>query len=272
MMPLKTAALPPTSYTNAYLVGRDPCYLLDPGAHEPDEQRFLFDALDEQFAAGRKLAAVILSHHHPDHVGAATAVSARYRVPIWSHAITAQRLQGRVEISRHIKDGERLDLGNCPADGNPWSLEALFTPGHASGHLAFRDSHYQLLFAGDLVSTLSSMVIAPPDGNLADYLQSLKRLREVPTRMLLPSHGNATLYAAKLLDDALEHRVKRERQLLDELANGPASIDEMTARMYRGTPEVLMRFARAQVFAGLLKLQTEGRAQPLDQDRWQAPV
>jgi glyoxylase-like metal-dependent hydrolase (beta-lactamase superfamily II) len=129
-----------------------------------------------------------------------------------------------------------------------------------------------LLFAGDMVSTLSSMVIGPPDGNLTEYLHSLQRLRGLPIRVLLPSHGNATLQAHKLLDDAIEHRIKRESQLLAELANGPATIDEMTARMYRGTPEVLMRFARAQVMAGLLKLQAEGRAQPLEADRWQAPA
>jgi ribonuclease/clavin/mitogillin len=272
MIPLKTAALPPSSYTNSYLIGRDPCYLLDPGAHDAEEQRLLFDALDDQFAAGRKLAAVVLSHQHPDHIGAANAVAERYGAPIWTHPITAQTLQGRIKIARQISDGERLDLGMTPAADEAWTLEAMHTPGHAAGHLAFRDSYYHLLFAGDMVSTLSSMVIAPPDGNLSEYLCSLHRLRELPTRMLLPSHGNVTLHAKKLLDDAIEHRIKRERQLLDELANGPASIDEMTARMYRGTPETLMRFARAQVLAGLLKLQTEGRATPLDQDRWQAPV
>jgi glyoxylase-like metal-dependent hydrolase (beta-lactamase superfamily II) len=149
-------------------------------------------------------------------------------------------------------------------------LEALFTPGHASGHLAFFEPFYRLLFAGDMISTLSSMVIAPPDGHLGDYLKSLRRLRELPARLLLPSHGNVSARLIEVIDAALAHRVKRETQLLEALGSGPIGIDELTQQMYRGTPEPLMRFARAQVLAGLLKLQAEGRAHPADAERWQA--
>ena len=97
-----------------------------------------------------------------------------------------------------------------------------------------------------------------------------KRLRALPSRMLLPSHGNVSAQPTQVIDSAIEHRAKREQQLLDALAEGPAAIDELTAQLYRGTPELLMRFARAQVLAGLLKLQQENRAQPLDAERWQA--
>ncbi len=269
MLPLKTVALAPSTHTNAYFVGNGPCYLIDPGPDEPAEQARLFGVIDEQLQAGQSLTAIVLSHHHRDHVGAAVACANRFRLPIWAHARTAEKLQGRVPIARTLCDGDRLGLGPSPGDGRPWSLEVLHTPGHASGHLVFADSHYGLVFAGDMVSTLSSMVIAPPDGDLALYLQSLRRLRALPCRMLLPSHGNASTQAAQVIDAALEHRAKRERQLLDTLATGPAAIDEMTERMYRGTPEALMHFARAQVLAGLLKLQAEGIAQPVDEERWQ---
>ena len=126
-----------------------------------------------------------------------------------------------------------------------------------------------MLFAGDMVSTVTSMVIVPPDGDLSHYLQSLRRLRELPARMLLPAHGNVSARPVQVIDGALGHRAKRERQLLDALADGPAGIDDLTPRLYRGTPQPLMRFARAQLLAGLLKLQKEGRAQPLDVERWQ---
>jgi glyoxylase-like metal-dependent hydrolase (beta-lactamase superfamily II) len=169
-----------------------------------------------------------------------------------------------------LRDGDRLDLGACPAHGEAWFLEALHTPGHASGHLAFFEPYYRLLFAGDMISTLSSMVIAPPDGKLGEYLQSLRRLRALPTRMLLPSHGNVSVRPGEVIDDALAHRAKREAQLVEALKGGPAEVEELTQRLYRGTPDALMRFARAQVLAGLLKLQEEGRACPLNQRRWQA--
>ena len=269
MIPLKSVALPPSAYTNAYLVGNGPRYLIDPGADEASEQQHLFNVLDEQAQAGQTLTAIVLSHHHPDHVGAASVCAERFGVPIWAHPLTAKKLEGRIAVHRHLHDGDRLDLGSSPADGSPWHLDVLLTPGHASGHLAFVDSAYRLLFVGDMVSTLTSMVIAPPDGNLAQYLQSLRRLRAVPSRLILPSHGNVSAQPSQVIDGALEHRAKREQQLLDALTEGPTAIDEMTARLYRGTPETLMRFARAQVLAGLLKLQNEGRVKPTDAERWQ---
>ncbi len=263
MVPLKTVALPPSTHTNAYIVGNGPRYVIDPGADDADEQQRLFRLLD-----GQALTAVILTHHHADHIGAANACAQRYRCPIWAHPITAQKLAGRIAIDRHLDEGDRIDLGPCPADGRAWHLDVLHTPGHASGHIVLFEPFYRLLFVGDMVSTVTSIVIAPPDGDLADYLQSLRRLLELPSRMLLPAHGNVSARPRQVIDDAIAHRAKREQQLLDALADGPAGIDDLTARLYRGTPEALMRFAQAQVWAGLLKLKEEKRAAPTDDERW----
>src|SRR5262249_40519856 len=163
--------------------------------------------------------AVVLSHQHPDHIGAANAVAERYHLPIWAHPRTAEVVAGKIAVQRTIKDGDRLDLGSA-ADGCPWCLEAIHTPGHAAGHLAFYEPHYRLLFAGDMISTLSSIVIAPPDGDLAVYLQSLEKLRKFDTRLLLPSHGSPTVRPAAVLEEALAHRREREQQLLAALAVG----------------------------------------------------
>lgn len=269
MLPLRTVALPPSTHTNALLVGAGPRYLIDSGPDDPAEQRFLFDALDEHARAGRTLSAIVLSHHHPDHVGAAAACAARYGVPVWAHALTAERLRGRVTVNRTLGEGDRLDLGACPADGGPWALEVLHTPGHAPDHLTFFERRYGLLLAGDMVSTLTSIVVAPPDGDLAVYLASLRRLRELPARLLLPAHGNASASPCAVFDAALAHRARRERQLLDALAEGPARVEELRQRLYRGLPEALHRLAGAQVLAGLLKLRAEGRAAPDDATgRW----
>lgn len=271
MIPLRTVALPPSTHTNAFLVGNESRYLIDPGPSEPAEQDMLFSVLDEYLETHGPLTAILLSHHHPDHVGAAAVCAHRYQLPIWAHEKTAEMLLGRVDVQRLLPHGDRLELGRWPGDPEKqWHLEVLRTPGHAPGHLAFFDPLYRLLFAGDMISTVTSIVIYPPDGNLAEYLESLKRLRELYARMLLPSHGNVSAQPRQVIDAALEHRAKREKQLLEALSEEPVPLEEMTALLYRGTPEVLMRFAKAQVLAGLLKLQAEGRAKPVDAERWQA--
>jgi glyoxylase-like metal-dependent hydrolase (beta-lactamase superfamily II)/8-oxo-dGTP pyrophosphatase MutT (NUDIX family) len=259
MIPLRAATLPPTTHTNAYLVGTGPRYLIDPGCSDAGEQRRLFDVLDEHTAEGRPLSAVVLTHHHPDHFGAATAVGQRYRVPILAHEQTAARLQGRVAVDRLIADTERLDLGPRPDGGGEWHLQALLTPGHCSGHLSFYDPFYRLLFAGDIVSTMTSVLIAPPDGDLTEYLQSLRRLAELPIRLLLPAHGNPSARPRKTLQDALDHRADRERQLVEALAAGLRTVEELGPALYRGLPPHLMKYAHMQIEAGLEKLRLEGR-------------
>jgi glyoxylase-like metal-dependent hydrolase (beta-lactamase superfamily II)/8-oxo-dGTP pyrophosphatase MutT (NUDIX family) len=260
LIPLHTQALPPSSYTNAYLVGRDPAYLIDPGAFEPDEQQRLFGVLDGRIREGLRLAAVVLTHQHRDHVSAAAPCAERYRVPVWAHARTAEALRGRVNVTRLLGEGDRLELGVCPA-GDDWHLEALHTPGHTAGHLAFWEPRYRLLFTGDLVSTLSSVVIAPPEGDLIAYLASLRRLETYNCRLLLPGHGGASSTPRVTLQEALTHRAKREQQLLVALGPTPRTVAEMVPQLYRGVPAPLMRVAEQQMLAGLLKLQREGRVE-----------
>jgi ribonuclease/clavin/mitogillin len=268
MIPLRTLGLPPSTHTNAYLVGTGPMYLIDPGPTEESEQRRLFDLLDEHAHAGRRLTAVVLSHHHPDHIGAASVCAERYQTPVWAHPATAEKLKDRIIVTRMIHDGEHIDLGACPDGGGPWHLEAVHTPGHAPGHLAFYEPHYRLLFAGDMVSTISSVVIAPPEGDLTVYLQSLERLRAYDCRLLLPSHGNVSARPGETLEYCIAHRVKREKQLLEALAAGPQTIDDLAVELYKGLPAPLMHFAKLQIMAGLLKLERESKAEKGDEQEW----
>jgi glyoxylase-like metal-dependent hydrolase (beta-lactamase superfamily II)/8-oxo-dGTP pyrophosphatase MutT (NUDIX family) len=259
MIPLHCRGLPPTTHTNAYLVGDNPAYLLDPGPDDAAEQARLFDLLDERLRGGR-LGGVVLTHQHPDHVGAAAACAARYRAPVVAHPKTAAALAGRVAVDRRLEDGATLDLGRAP-HGRPWRLEALHTPGHAAGHLAFFEATYRLLFAGDMVSTMSSIIIAPPEGDLALYLESLGRLRTLPTRLLLPAHGPPSARPEAVLDERVAHRRKREAQLVEALAAGPRRVADLAQDLYRGLPAELMRLGELQTLAGLRKLQREGRAE-----------
>jgi glyoxylase-like metal-dependent hydrolase (beta-lactamase superfamily II)/8-oxo-dGTP pyrophosphatase MutT (NUDIX family) len=264
MLPLDCGGLPPTTHTNAYLVGTGPTYLLDPGPSSPEEQARLFAALD----ARPPLTAIVLTHHHPDHIGAVVATAQRYRVPVFAHPLAARALAGRIDVQREINDGDRLDLGPAPQGRGGWHLEAILTPGHAPGHLAFYEPSYKLLFAGDMVSTISSVIVAPPEGDLIVYLGSLRRLLQYPARLLLPAHGPVSARPGFVLEEALAHRAKREEQLL-ALLDEPRTVPDIAIEMYRGLPSNLMKWAELQVLAGLHKLEREGRAEP-NGETWRA--
>src|SRR5207244_12296665 len=131
--------------------------------------------------------------------GAANDCSLRSGVPGWGHAQTARLLHGKVALDRTLADGEQLQLGRCPNGSGPWRLQAIHTPGHAPGHLCFYEPRYRLLFAGDMISTITSIVIVPPEGDLSVYLSSLRRLRGLDARLLLPAHGNASADPARTI-------------------------------------------------------------------------
>jgi len=261
MVPLFCQGLAPSTHTNAYLVGTGRVYLLDPGPVDPGEQALLLGVLDDERAAGRALSAVVLTHHHPDHIGAAVVCARHAGVPILAHPRTADLLAGKVPVDRFIQPGDKLDLGPAPHGRGRWHLEALHTPGHAPGHLAFYEPSYRLLFAGDMVSMLSSVVIAPPEGDLSLYLDSLRRLQTYPIRLLLPAHGGPSARPATVLEEALAHRHKREQQLLQALKPEPRPVKELAEELYRGlSAGVVKQLAELQVLAGLQKLQRAGQA------------
>lgn len=268
LIPLQTVGLPPSNYTNAYLVGTDPCWLIDPGCKDPEEQQRLFGLLDTAQGRGQKLRGILLTHHHPDHVDAANVCASRYSVPIYGHPNTAERLKGRVQVTHLLHEGDRIELGQAPDGSGDWHLEVLFVPGHASGHVVFWEPKYRLLFGGDLISMLSSVVIAPPDGNLTQYLQSLHRLRELDCRMLFPGHGNPTTKAREVMDKCLHHRARREEQLLGCLEDRSQSVEALTEKIYQRLIPELMPLARLQVLAGLQKLEHDGKAIGERESHW----
>ena len=169
VLPVRTPTLPPATRTNCYIVGEAGRALaIDPATPHADEQA----RLDEYVAReGIVLEAVVLTHHHVDHVGDAARLAAKHGVPVWAHRETAARVAGRVQISRMIDDGERLDVG-------PSGLRAVFTPGHAPGHLCFVDAAAKAIVAGDMVASVGTIIVEPADsGDMRLYLESLRRLR-----------------------------------------------------------------------------------------------
>jgi glyoxylase-like metal-dependent hydrolase (beta-lactamase superfamily II) len=222
--------------------------VVDPGAPEEPEQERLFALLDALAAEGRPTREVWLTHVHADHVGAAGAVARRYGVPVRGHALASGRVPGAGALVP-FREG---DL----AGGR---FRVLETPGHAREHLAFLDEESGALLCGDLVSTLSTIVIDPPEGDMAEYERQLERMRALAPRTLYPAHGPAAPDGAARLAAYREHRREREALVVEALRAG-GTLEELTARAYPDVPAAVHPVAARSCLAVLLKLAGEGRA------------
>jgi glyoxylase-like metal-dependent hydrolase (beta-lactamase superfamily II) len=155
-----------------------------------------------------------------------------------------------------------VDTGLADGDVVPFGerlVQVLHTPGHRFDHLCFQLPDAQVLFAGDLVAGVGTVVIAPPEGDLADYLQSLERLLALPLRQLLPAHGPPVDEPHALLQAYIDHRLEREAQVLAALDDGIGLIEAMVARIYADVDLALHPLAAQTLQAHLLKLEREGQ-------------
>jgi glyoxylase-like metal-dependent hydrolase (beta-lactamase superfamily II)/8-oxo-dGTP pyrophosphatase MutT (NUDIX family) len=255
MAPLRTPTLPPATHTNAWLVDvGGGLAVVDPGSPDPEEQDRLDALLGLLAEEGLPASEVWLTHHHADHVGGVPRFLSR-GLPLLAHPLTAARLPAAWR-ARPLQDG-RLLHGR---------YRALFTPGHAPGHLCFHDERSGALLAGDMVSTLSTIVIDPPEGDMAEYLRQLQRLRALGARTLLPAHGVPVPNPAAKFDEYLQHRRGREEMIAGALAGG-GLLPEITRAAYGDAPSFMLPVAERSCLATLLKLEQEGRARR-EGERW----
>ncbi len=250
---LRTPTLPPATHTACYLVGPcegpGPLLVVDPASPYPDQQAALDAVLDAEAAAGRRVEAILLTHHHADHVGAANHVAAR-GAPIIAHERTAALLRGRIRIDRSLADGDEIG-----------PLRAIFTPGHAPGHLCFHEPATGAVIAGDMVAGLGTILIDPSEGDMRAYLASLDRMAQLAPRLLLPAHGPIITDAPGKLREYVAHRLMREGKVVAALVTaGRATPAELVPVAYADTPRPLWILAERSLIAHLVKLEADGRA------------
>ena len=227
--------------TNTYLIGeRDPI-VLDPG---PSDEGHLERVLEK---AGTP-SVILLSHRHPDHAEGAERFADMARAPLAAYASQGSSI---CATAAAIADRQRIT-----ADGA--TLTAMYTPGHASDHLSFFLEEERALFTGDHVLGRGTTVIAYPDGDMAAYLASLDRARAAEPRRLYPGHGPVVEDPDPVLAYYKEHRLERERQVLDAIDAGDATVAEMVARIYADYDVALHGPAAMSVLAHLHKLRNEG--------------
>jgi glyoxylase-like metal-dependent hydrolase (beta-lactamase superfamily II)/8-oxo-dGTP pyrophosphatase MutT (NUDIX family) len=239
--------------TNSYLVGdavRGRWTVIDPG---PADEAHL-QAL--QAAAPGPIERILVTHTHKDHSPGAAALARATGAPVLGRRpLHATGQDESFDPAREVDDGEIFPVG----DG--LVLKALHTPGHASNHLCFLLPHERLLFTGDHVMQGSTVVINPPDGDMAAYLAALRGLLELPLDWLAPGHGFLVARPREVIEALIRHRLAREARVLDALqALAPAPLDTLLPRVYADVPASLHAMARRSLLAHLLKLQHDGVA------------
>lgn len=243
--------------TNTYLVGIDEIVVIDPG---PDDAAHL-DAIAG--CGGDRIRWIVATHTHPDHSPGVAGLKERTGAEV--RAFDAR--DGLV-IDVPMADGDSIEA-------TEFRLNAVHTPGHASNHLCFLLEQERLLFSGDHIMDGSTVVISPPDGDMAAYLESLARVRRLRLRSIAPGHGHLITDPNVRIDDYVSHRLDRERQVVEAVgAAGSATIGELVSRIYTDVPDFLHPVARYSVWAHLRKLDDDGAVRSDDRDdidsRWSA--
>ncbi|HKD22056.1 MAG TPA: MBL fold metallo-hydrolase [Rhizomicrobium sp.] len=244
--------------TGVYIVGKKDVAVIDPGPDIPAHIEALKHAL-----AGRHLRHILVTHTHSDHSPAAKALKE------WSGAKTyafGPHGSGKAEEGVKVEEGGDMDFvpdvlvrdGETIA-GDGYTFECVFTPGHTSNHMCFALREEKALFTGDHVMGWSTTVVTPPDGDMAAYMASLRKLRARDDAILWPTHGGPVREPGPFLDAYIAHRLEREMQIVTSLADGVDTIPEIVARLYADVDKRLHPAAARSVLAHLIQLTQEGR-------------
>ncbi|WP_442578612.1 MBL fold metallo-hydrolase [Mesorhizobium sp. ASY16-5R] len=246
--------------TNSYIIGKRSLAVIDPGPADDSQLAALLRAI-----GGRPVSHIFVTHTHRDHSPLAR--------PLAEATGATMVAEGPHRPARDVHDGEdyRLDASNDVdfhpdhalsdqevVEGDDWALRTVLTPGHAANHAAFALEGTGILFSGDHVMGWSTTIVAPPDGSMPDYMNSLDRLLERDDSRYLPGHGGPVENPAAFVRGLRTHRKMRERAILERIVQGDRLIPEIVAAIYRDTDPRLFGAAGMSVLAHLEDLVARG--------------
>ena len=244
--------------TGTYIVGHGRVAVVDPGPALGDHIDAILSALETE-----EISHILVTHTHMDHSPAARPLQA-----VKGGVVLAYGRHGSGKIDAGHKVEEGGDLQFAPdtesrhgdvIEGTGWSIESVHTPGHTSNHLCYQLREEKALFSGDHVMGWCTSIISPPDGDMSDYMASLRLLLDRDDNIYWPTHGPSIPDPKPFVRSFIAHRDHREHQILECLRAGIGSIDAMVSEMYACIPSALHGAAARSVFAALIHLERTGR-------------
>jgi len=266
--------------TGTYIIGTGEVAVVDPGPMLDSHRDALHAAL-----AGERVTAILVTHCHSDHSPLAAWLHEETGAPTYAFGphppadpddeVEDEELAE--EITEGVKVEETLDHafepdvrvadGEVAATGPGWTVRGVHTPGHTSNHMCFTFEEEGVLFPGDHVMGWSTTVVSPPDGDMAAYVDSLRKVAGRADRTYWPTHGPSIDSPQRYVDALVEHRLQREQQVLDAVRGGLVEIPAIVALLYRDVDEKLHKPAGRSVLSHLVKLVDEGSVRVADGER-----
>lgn len=257
---VRTPTLLPATHTNSYALGARDVVLVEPSTPFPDEQRRWVNWARALESQGRKLVAIVATHHHADHIGGAAFFSEALSIPVWASDHTADQLA--IPVARRLADGDVIRLDGPSAQR--WVVH--ITPGHCPGHVCLHEPSLSTLIAGDMVASEGTILIAPGDGDMAEYIRQLTRLSALDPAVVLPAHGAPIPREARIFARYVEHRLLRETRVLQVLqARKRGTLDELLPEVYNDVSKSVFPIALLSLQTHLEKLVREGKVRKDDE-------
>ena len=242
--------------TGTYIIGKEQLCVIDPGPLIESHVNNILEVAND-----KNISHILITHTHADHSPAASLLKRKTGAKTYAFDSYPKGVRGSKFEEAHDKDfsPDKKLKDNEIIKGKDWTIRALHTPGHTSNHLCYALEEENILFTGDHVMGWATTVIVPPDGDMDDYISSLRRLLKKDYKLFLPTHGDVIKNPHKYVRGLIAHRKMREVQILEELRKNSLSINDMVPKFYSNTDKRLWPAASMSLLATLLSLKKKNK-------------